>query len=196
MEGRITLRGILFWFVLSSALLLLAAIAAYAYFWYAYLVLGRWPSQERMVPSGYERITEARQIDDLFGPAWHSISNAKAPDSAEWHTEAYFAGRYKLWMTVGVRVNRQSGAIDVVGSPTFVLLEIQSIQGDREVSDREVSYRGSSQREFGADEWRQVVEANGDFSAIGITLNLNNPVPGLDRYLAQPRNGMRLAQPK
>jgi hypothetical protein len=146
----------------------------------------RWPAQEQMVSSGYRMIPEAQQIDDLLGPAWHSISNYQEPDLAEWQTEALFAGRYELSMWVSVRVDRNSGRVaGVVGEPRFRLLEIEEIRNSREVSYKD-------QREFGLDQWRQVVRAQGDFSAIGIQLDRSRPVSGFDRYKALPRGGIQM----
>ena len=157
-------------------------------FYWIWLFLSRWPTQEQMVPSGYRMIPEATQIDDLLGPGWHQLSNYDEPDFAEWQTEALFAGRYQLSMWVRVRVDRSSGRVtEVVGEPQFRLLEIIEIR-----DSREVSYNGNQQREFGADQWRQVVKAKGDFSVIGIELDRNNPVVGFDRYKAEPRNGIQM----
>jgi hypothetical protein len=174
---------------------ILAAIASPAVGWcllmFAYFValdLSRWPSQEQMVPSGYRMITEARQIDDLLGRARHQISNYQEPDIAEWQTDALFGGRYELLMTVGVRVDRRSGRVtEVLGAPRFSLMEIEKIQGSQEVM-----YRPANEHKFGADEWRQVVKAQGDFSVIGIQLDRTNPVPGFDSAQGLAPNGMRM----
>jgi hypothetical protein len=148
----------------------------------------RWPTQEQMVPSGYRMIPEATQVDDLLGPAWHRLSNYQEPDSAEWQTEALFAGRYELSMRVRVRVDRSSGRVtEVVGEPRFLLLEIKEIR-----DSREVRYNGNHQREFGVDQWHQVVRAKGDFSVIGIQLDRSNPVFGFDRYKAVTRTGIQM----
>jgi hypothetical protein len=190
-NGRSTTQTVIFWSIVAVTILVCLSIGAYGYFWYAYFFLNRRPSQEQLVPSGYRLIPEARQIDEFFGPAWHKVTNYDAPDLAEWQTEAHFGGRYELLMVVDVRVDRQSGAIAVVGAPRFILREVQAIRGDREVS-----YRGSSERKFDADQWQKVVEAEGDFSAIGMTLILNKPVPGFDRHWTQPQHGMQFSLPK
>lgn len=156
-------------------------------YWIA-LYYSRWPTQQQMVSSGYRVIPEAKQIDDLFEPAWHKLSNYQEPDIAEWQTEALIAPRYELSMWVAVRVDRSSGQVtEVVGEPRFRLVEIDEIR-----NSREVSYNGNHQREFGLDQWRQVVRAKGDFSAIRIQLDRNDPVSGFDRYKAAPRNGIQM----
>jgi hypothetical protein len=156
-------------------------------FWIA-LYYNRWPAQGQIVNSGYQMIAEAKQIDDLLGPAWHQLSNYREPDLAEWQTESLFGGRYELSMRVSVRVDRSSGRVtEVVGQPQFRLVEIKEIR-----DSRQVSYNGNRQHEFGLEQWHQVVKAGGDFAAIGIQLNRNNPVPGFDGYRAAPRNGIQM----
>jgi hypothetical protein len=156
--------------------------------YYVALSQDRWPSQEQMVPSGYEMILEARQIDDLLGPARHQLANYTEPDIAEWQTEVLFGGRYELMMTVSVRVDRGSGRVtEIVGEPRFMLSEITEIW-----NSREVLYGGPGQREFGVDQWRRVVKAGGDFSVIGIKLNYNHPVPGFESFQAGFSNGIQM----
>lgn len=163
-----------------------ASVAAYACFWIVYLFLNRWPGQKEVVTSGYGIIQEARQIDNFFSPAWHGVYNYREPDLVEWQTEACLWGRYELNMAIDVRVDRRTGRVmEVVGEPEFKLREIGAVQGSQGVTYK-------SESEFGTEKWQQVVQANGDFSVIGIFLNHQNPVPGINRYFARPRNGIRI----
>lgn len=156
-------------------------------YWLA-LLQSRWPSQEQMVPSGYALIPEARQIDDLLGPALHELSNYTEPDTADWITEVLFDGRYELTMSVRVRVNRSSGDVtEIVGNRKFWLYEISSIR-----DGREASFSGAGQREFGVGEWQRIVKAGGDFSAIGIKLDRGHPVSGFESYRAVFSNGIQM----
>ncbi len=149
-----------------------------------------WPATKQTVPSGYAMIPQARQIDDLFGPAWHSCSNYRHPDTVEWISEAYFAKRYQLVMVVRAKVERPSGkVIEVVDEPRFILMKIEEVTGGGGTS-----YDGASQREFGANEWAKVVKAKGDFGVIGIELNYNDPVPGFEGLIAHPRNGVQMSE--
>ena len=160
---------------------------------YLFLLLGlvyinSWPTQESMVHSGYVQIPQAREIDELFGPALHSCSNYEEPDAAQWFTETYFGGRYELVMQVDVRIDRQSGEVaEVRGEPQFSLGEIYRIEG------RGASY--GNWHQFGAEEWEAVVEADGDFSVLGIQIDLENPVDGFEEYKAIPRGGIRMRDP-
>lgn len=155
-------------------------------FWGVLLHNG-WPSQEQMVRAGYGSIPEARQIDDLFGPAWHRVSNYQQPDLADWQTDALFAGRYQLMMSTPVRVNRRSGAVEVIGKPHFWLTEIEQIRGARDVS-----YNSNQEHQFGAEQWHEVVNAHGDFTVIGIHLDREHPVPGFDRYRTEVQSGIQM----
>ena len=176
------------------AMVILSAIAfpvagwwllVFAY-WFA-MIFSNWPSQEQMVRSGYAMIPEAKQVDDLLGPAWHEVCNYREPDIVEWQTHAPFAGRYELVMIASVRVDRRSGRVtEVIAAPRFQLLEIETTDGKR------TTFRQAGQREFGADQWRRVVKAGGDFSVIGIQLNYDCPVPGFERYQSQAPNGIRM----
>ena len=158
---------------------------AVAAFWMIALTFNSWPSQEQMVPSGYAMIPQAKQIDDLLGPAWHSCSNYKEPNVVEWITTELFAGRYKLEMRVNVEVDRRSGNISkITGEPRFMLCEVYDIEG------RGVSYK--YWHEFGAEKWIKIVKAKGDFSVIGIHLDRDNPVPGFAEYKNTPRNGIQM----
>ncbi len=142
-----------------------------------------------MVRSGYTMIPEAKQIDDLLGFAWHRVVNYCEPDIAEWQTEAAFAGKYELTMTVRVRIDRRSGRVtEVIGEPHFYFREIAEI-----INSHGAKYRPANGREFGLEQWRQVVRAKRDFSVIGIALDRNNPIPGFDRYQNRDQNGIRMS---
>ena len=193
MEDASSKRTATDWITVATILLVVIGFAVpvgYAYFWFVYLFANRWPTQEQMVSSGYAVILEAQQIDDLLGPAWHSLSNYQEPDIAEWFTTALFGGRYEMQMTVNVRIDRRTGqVIEVIGEPRFLLLEIDEIQ-----EPASAGYRAAGQREFGSHEWHEVVASKGDFAVIGIQLNRDGPVPGFKRYVAYPRNGIRMSR--
>lgn len=141
-----------------------------------------------MVSSGYSMIPYAKQVDDLFGPAWHFTSNYQQPNLVEWCTETLFAGRYELHMRVQIKINKQTGKVlKVVGEPHFVVMEVTDIDG------RSVTYDGDN-HEFGMDEWNSVVDKRGDFSSIGILLDDSNPVPGFTEYRKRLRNGIQMKQ--
>ncbi len=163
--------------------------AGYAFFWYAYLFLTRWPSDQQLVPSGYLLIPEAQQIDDLMPHVWHQVSNFQEPDLAEWQTEAFFSERYQLWMSVDVRVDRESGQIThLLGSPRFTLLEV----GDVTVEHGSIGTSYRNQHQFDVADWKKVVAADGDFSVVGIDLKKRQPVLNFDKLVKSPRSGIQM----
>jgi formate-dependent phosphoribosylglycinamide formyltransferase (GAR transformylase) len=142
------------------------------------------PSLDLIVRSNYQKIAEAQQIDELFGPAWHSVANFGDGNTVDWITEATIAARYELIMVVPARVDQRTGELtEVIGKPQMFLMEVTSVQG------RSISY--GQQHEINPNQWQKVVAAQGDFSVIGISLNLNNPVPGFREVQNRPREGIR-----
>lgn len=145
------------------------------------IVLGvaRWPDKAAMVESGYQIIPEAQQINRLFGPAWHHTANYQPPDTVDWITEAVIAGRYELLMVVPIKVNRWTGEVAGVADKSRIFLrEVDSVQGSA------IHY--GWHKELSSNEWQKVVAENGDFNAIGIVLDLNNPVPGFATLQNRP----------
>ncbi|MEQ8209198.1 MAG: hypothetical protein RH917_05150 [Lacipirellulaceae bacterium] len=146
----------------------------------------KWPSQKAMVTSGYAKILAARQIDDLFGPAWHYTTNYEKPNRVEWRSEFLFGGRYELHMSLPVEVDRQTGKVTrLIDEPEFLILEITAIEG------RSISY-ARDYHAFDRQQWREVVKAKGDFSTIGIHLDSSQPVPGFSEYQKRVRNGIQI----
>jgi hypothetical protein len=171
-------------------LLLIAVVSPFIAFqlfvavvWTAIVLAPHGPAEAVLIETGYQQISEARQIDDLFGPAWHFTSNFQSPTVGQWFSEALFGGRYELTMYVDIECD-QDGVTKTIGAPHFILQEVTSVKGNL------VSYGKSY--EFGADKWQQVVRANGDFGKIGISLQLNDPAPGFAEYVKQPRNGIQM----
>jgi hypothetical protein len=63
----------------TVAMIPLFLIGFYAFVWF----LNAWPHPQTMARSGYPMIPEAKQIDDLLGPAWHAVWNYKEPNIVE-----------------------------------------------------------------------------------------------------------------
>jgi len=137
------------------------------------------------VKSGFKKIPEAMQIERLFGEADHFISYSGPEVSQDWNTVAFFGGRYILTMQVEIETNASfSEVTNVLGEPKFYLWEI----GQVIVSPRggvEGKFAGSWT--FGLKEWKKVVEAGGDFSAVGIIIKKDQPVKSFDAYVKGQR---------
>ena len=144
-----------------------------------------------MVPSAYMKLEEPRQIDKLFSPAFQSCMNFKSPDTVDFISLTYVAQRYQLNMWVRIRIDRQTGQfVELVGEPTFRLLEITNVSDD----GGGTSYGGLGQKLFGRADWQKVVDAGGDFSAIGLTLDQNNPVAGFEKLFTRYQPGIQFSK--
>ena len=95
--------------------------------------------------------------------------------TATWNSFGKLYGRYKLTMQFHVVLDSSANQFKISGSPKFYLREVTLI----EVNPRG-GYRSEFGREFvlGAEEWRALVNASGDFSKLGIELEKNNPTKG------------------
>jgi hypothetical protein len=94
-----------------------------------------------------------------------------------YHLEADIFERYELVMQLPVRFDAPGKKVIGYGEPTFYLREVQNVE---RLSDgrASTSYRPSGEQVFGSTEWRKIVQAGGDFSAVGYTMTKNQPVPG------------------
>ncbi len=122
------------------------------------------------VISGLKLIEPAKQMEELFGDSDHFITHYGMQDGPlTWNSEVHFGGRYSLTMQVKVQVDyEQNKVIGETEAPRFFLREIEEvslIDGGRHLA------RIGMNKNFGIDEWRKVVEAQGDLSVIGIELN-------------------------
>jgi hypothetical protein len=145
-----------------------------------------------MVQSGYAAVPEAKQIDDLFGPAWHGVYNYTEPDTVEWQTKAQFGGRYELSMIVPLQVNRRTGKIrQVLGKPRFLLYSIINVQLRPDGTVDQVRFGES--KELSPADWEKVVAAKGDFSVIGLSIVRGKPVANFNAYRAGIPNAIQMS---
>ena len=131
------------------------------------------------VKSGFKKIPEAAQIEQLLGEADHFISYSGPNVPQEWNTEVYFGGRYEFTMQVEVEVSYDFSAITKVkGEPKFYLSEVSRVRHYPNGTWGN-DYDGNNERHFGRAESRKIVDAKGDFSAIGIKLKQGPAVRGI-----------------
>lgn len=194
----LTAAGVVYPFVRRGVVILVALLApptafflAVVVFWSIVLWSAAWADpafEQKMVHSGYALIPQAAKIDALVGPARHQVSNYREQNEGEWISTAYFGGRYELTMHLQVKFDTETSRITrLLEEPKFMLGEITEVQG------RGVSY--GQWHHFGPAEWEQVVQAGGDFSAIGIALDLDHPLPGFEKYQKMSRSGMIMSVP-
>ena len=90
--------------------------------------------------------------------------------------------RYELTMQLPVTFDRSGGEVVGYGESRFYLWEVSSVRGHN------ISYNPTRGREFGSAEWREIINRDGDFAAIGYRLIKDQPVPGLKDALMPKRN--------
>ena len=171
---------------IALAIVCIMLIYFYPLFWMGFQYANRWPEQETMVISGYTAIVEAREMDELFEHVWHRVSNYREPNNAQWQSESVIAGRYELSMAIPIRVDRETGDVFPIGRPSFTLAEIQEVTF---LSNGAPGVSFQSSTSFGPDQWRQLVATDGDLTILGLSVEYTEPVPGVDAYIAYPRNG-------
>jgi hypothetical protein len=144
---------------------------------------------KKAVKSGFKMIPEAMQIEKLFGEADHFISYSGPGVRQDWNTEVFFRGRYTLTMQVDVKTEPAgaefSKVTSVVGEPKFFLHEVSKVTLSPSGS---VETDFSKEWKFGLNDWKKLVDANGDFSAIGITIKKDQPVENFPKYVDGERS--------
>lgn len=148
------------------------------------------PAYKEVVRDCIRTIPHVREIRKMFQGATiddfitgHALNKNK---SHVWNTDVFFGGRYELVYQVDVIINYRKHRIEkVVSKPKFYLSCLARVGGDGDYDHFEWD------RHFGEAEWNQVVAANGDFSVVGIKLDLKSPpIPGWDGYVrgwSEPR---------
>jgi hypothetical protein len=146
------------------------------------------------VKSGFKKIPEARQIEDLLGEADHFISYSGPNVPQDWNTVVRFGGRYELAMQVVVETSFDfSEVTKVKGEPRFYFYEVSRIVHYPN-GKFGCYYNGASERHFGRAEWRKVVAAKADFSVIGIRLKRGPSVPDFEKFVrAVRRDAVRVS---
>jgi hypothetical protein len=94
--------------------------------------------------------------------------------------------RYTLTLEIPVFYSKDEGgdtSVSGFGDPKFYVFEVQKIV-PRDGRVGEVDY-GNQQFQFGRDEWKKLMAADGDFTAIGHPLIKDQPVEGFELIKAQ-----------
>ena len=95
----------------------------------------------------------------------------------KWNSKIGLHGRYIVTMQFPIQVN--GSRLQQIGEPEFLIVEVERIERlpDGRYS---IHYRSESQRRFGIEGWRLLVEANGDISVLGIEVKVESPHPDFD----------------
>jgi hypothetical protein len=92
-------------------------------------------------------------------------------------------GRYEFRMQLPLVLDLSGEEIVEYGEPTFLILEFSEVKSSPE-GNPTTSLRREGQRRFGSVDWQKIVEANGDFGAIGYHMITNQPIPGAESRIA------------
>ena len=137
------------------------------------------------VRSGFKVIPESLEMEKLFGEADHFITHYGMKEGPlQWNSEVHFYSRYVLTMQVRVELSGRYGTIvQVVDKPHYYLIELKNVFTE----DGQLGTKDGIQHTFGPPEWKKLVENQGDFSVIGITVYRDRPVAMFDEYVKAVR---------
>lgn len=143
------------------------------------------------IACGIRSLDDARRFQELFPGAEHVIVQAKRefePDGwrlvHEWISRANLYNRYALWLVLPIEFT-PDGVAAPLGQPDIYMIEIEKVENggdDKEGPKWECSF---GQFEEGA--WKEIVEAGGDFAALGIDLMTNAPVEHFATFWRETR---------
>lgn len=89
-------------------------------------------------------------------------------------------GRYEVWMQLPVIFDTPSReSVIGYGVPSFGISEFERVLLNKS-GQLETWFKKEGQRGFGSVEWQKIVEANGDFDAIGYRMITNQPIPSAE----------------
>ena len=141
-------------------------------------------SQSRVVASGRATMVPVQQFERLHPGASHFVSYLTGTHGTPtWNSVAGLYGRYELTMQVPVRLNAMRNGVASYGQPVFALAEVRSVTPGA-AGALDVTH-GGVDATFGPAEWQKVVDRGGDFGALGLSLQMNQPVPGFNTYLGR-----------
>jgi len=138
------------------------------------------------VKHGLTVVQESNEIEAMLGDSDHFITHFGAgKQPLIWNTEVYFGGGYCLTMQVDVIADYDACKVDMmVGDMRFHLVEYGVIE---ERGGGQMSASIVSDIAFSSSEWKTIVQNNGDFSVLDITVK-HNFIPGFSKYVASIRS--------
>lgn len=148
---------------------------------------GRQNAYDAAVTSGIATLPWPKQMEVMFGEGDHFVTHFGFDSKPkQWNTEVYFGKRYMLTLQVDVVINYSAGTVVKTASPaTFYLTKIARIQ---RLPDGRMSTFPGNGWTVNEEQWSQLVAANGDWSVLGISLRMDDPVPGFDGYVKAHRS--------
>jgi len=133
------------------------------------------------IANGGKSIPSVIEFHRLFADEVSSISYYTGEyGDPEWNSKVGLHERYILTMQFKIELDDTRTKISKFEEPRFHLAEIESVSPQ---SNGTYGIKYSTQQRFGIAEWQRIVENNGDFSAIGVTLEKDKPVSGFSMVL-------------
>ena len=161
-----------------------------------YSELLRNAQQSIPVAQQFRGVVKRRVADPLFAELSYDYD---APDRAELSLRGYLHKRYSLGMTVPVTVSPDRRSVVGHGEPKVSILEIESIERNpRATVGGPVVGWGmrftTNQLTFGLPGWKRLMNAHGDFSAIGYAVKTNAPVAHFNECLNNEIRGEKMLE--
>jgi hypothetical protein len=128
-------------------------------------------------------LDDARLFQEFFPDAEHVIVQAKLdlpPEgwtlADEWISRAKLYDRYVLWLVVPIEFT-VSGDVSPLEQPAVYIVEVGKVEKGRKE-------KGGPKWEcnFGEGDWKELIEAGGDFEALGADLITDSPVEGFATF--------------
>jgi hypothetical protein len=141
----------------------------------------------RTTQSGIARLPWPKQMEQLFGDSDHFITEyGFSPGPRIWNTEVFFYGRYSLALQVDVAIDYKAHTVVTnVGPPKFYLYEVGSLVYNSSGLD---GAKIAKSWVFNGAQWDKLVASKGDWSALGISVKTNSPIPDFDSYANAERS--------
>lgn len=134
------------------------------------------------IAGGKKSIPIVTEFHRLFADSVSSISYYTGEyGDPEWNSKAGLYERYILTMQLKIELDDTRTRIIKFEEPRFHLVEIESVSHQPNGTTG-IKY-GARQVRFSIAEWQKLVENDGDFSSIGVTLEKDKPVSGFSKVL-------------
>ena len=127
-----------------------------------------------------DNIPEVRQFHALFPQTYENLSHYTGSfGDPVWTSKIGLHGRYILSLQVPLMLNWTRTDVRSYGRPRFQLVEVTRIYV-RNSGQLTIDYGVS--RHFGAYEWKEIVNLEGDISALGIMIKKNQAIRGFQKH--------------
>ena len=131
-------------------------------------------------------LDDARRFQEFFPSAEHAVVQTRRDFGSdgwrvvdEWISRANLYDRYALWLVVPIEFT-DSGAASPLEHPAVYIVEVEKVEKGRDEKGGPKWECNFGQFEKG--DWNELVEANGDFEALGSDLITDAPVEGFATF--------------